>query len=92
MKTKIRYRLYITHPKTKKESKAIQSTTLIALAKKLALNVYLADDYYSIDGKRAKLRLVAEAVEGKKIRVLETYTLTKDWKIKGFIKNWENLD
>lgn len=87
----IRYRLYVTNPETKKESKALQAPTLEKIAKKIAINVYMAPDYYSLNGKSAKLRLVAEEVKGKKINILETYTITKDWKIKGFIKNWKSL-
>ena len=88
--SEIRYRLYGFHPKEKKWKKFIQAKTLKGIAKKMAFNLQMNKDWYSFDGKRVKLRLVCEKVEGKKVEELEEYKITKGWQIKGFF-NWEKL-
>lgn len=96
MKAKIRYRLYVTHPLTKKETVSITIAKLDTLAQRIALNVFASPDWYTLEkaGKkyRAALRIVCERVVGKKIEVLETYKISRDYKrITGFCKNWEDL-
>lgn len=91
MKTKIRYRLYCLNPNTKKWNRAEQGTTLKAVAKKMAMNIMFSKDYYTDEeGKRLKLRLVCEEVKGKEVRELEEYTITKNWKIKGYFE-WDKF-
>lgn len=87
----IRYRLYVLNPITKKWKVGITNKTLEGLAKKMAFNLMCNSDWYTHEGKRLKLRLVCEEVEGKKIKVWEEYKITKNWQIKGYFDNWGKM-
>ncbi len=90
-KEKIRYRLYVLNPKTKKWIRAEQGKTLKIVGEKIAFNLMANKDWYIHEGKPLKLKLVCEKVKGKKIEVLEEYKITNGWKIKGYFKNWEKM-
>jgi len=90
-KNKIRYRLYIQNPETKKWIVSITTKTLDNLAKKMAFNLQFNSNWYTDkQDKPSKLKLVCEEVKGKKIIEIEKYKITKDWKIKGFFQ-WDKL-
>jgi len=90
----IRYRLYGFHPIKKKWTKFEQASSLKAVAKKVGLNIMMNPKWYYYPdekGKQVRLRLVCEEVNGKKVRELEEYKLTKGWKVKGYFTNWESM-
>ncbi len=91
MESKIRYRLYVLNPESKKWNVGATGKTLENVAKKMALNIMFNKDWYTDgNGKRLKLRLVCEKVKGKDIKELEEYKITKNWQIKGYF-NWEKI-